>query len=281
MKIQGIRYASRHYSTKASNCARRHPISLKIAESYLCCDVWLHWPKDFFLIRQCETVVKLKQFEKICVGFQTKNDKTDQSIIKRAQNLATMALQLEPICYGTVTKLCLPYEIFGQGHIRLLFLPGMALSRKMWYNQILHFAQKPNYTVLVIENRGNGEVRNKKIQSWSTKAMARDVVRALDELRWTQDKSVHVCGMSMGGMISLQLALLAPKRIASLCLTSTCASWRPPPWSAKNAFAHATLGVTMSEEKKLQLILDTGFPKEHLDAPNARRHLPSITNRDR
>lgn len=188
--------------------------------------------------------------------------------------------KLEPVTSGTLTKLCLPYEIFGTGSIRILFLTGMALSRKMWYQQIAHFAQKPEYSVLVIENRGNGGVLNKRVQTWSTKAMARDIVRALDELEWTQDKSVHLVGLSMGGMISLQLCLLIPERFASLCLSSTCARWRPSPLNAGNLYSHASLGVTLSEQKKLELVLKTSFPKEHLDAYDSE-HPESKTNRDR
>jgi pimeloyl-ACP methyl ester carboxylesterase len=51
--------------------------------------------------------------------------------------------------------------------------------------------------------------------------MAQDVLDLLDHLDWTQPRSVHVVGISMGGMISLELAKAAPERIASLSLIST------------------------------------------------------------
>jgi pimeloyl-ACP methyl ester carboxylesterase len=51
--------------------------------------------------------------------------------------------------------------------------------------------------------------------------MAQDVLDLLDHLQWTQVRSVNVVGISMGGMISLELAKAAPERISSLTLIST------------------------------------------------------------
>lgn len=51
--------------------------------------------------------------------------------------------------------------------------------------------------------------------------MAQDVIEVLDHVGWTESRSVHVVGISMGGMISLELAKVIPERIASLTLIST------------------------------------------------------------
>lgn len=48
--------------------------------------------------------------------------------------------------------------------------------------------------------------------------MARDALALIDHLKWSQ---CHVVGVSMGGMISLEFALLAPSRILSLTLLAT------------------------------------------------------------
>ena len=140
---------------------------------------------------------------------------------------------IEPSKFGQLTKLRIPYEIFGTGAIKILFLPGMSLSRRSWVNQIIHFTSTPDFSVLVLENRGNGEVSNETHSgNYTTAAMARDVVRALDELGWTGRRSFHLVGFSMGGMIALKVAGLIHSRIASICLTATCAHWVPPTPSA-------------------------------------------------
>lgn len=56
-----------------------------------------------------------------------------------------------------------------------------------------------------------------------TSDMALDTLEVLDHLGWTEKRTVHVVGVSMGGMISLELASRVPQRIASLCLISTTA----------------------------------------------------------
>ena len=56
--------------------------------------------------------------------------------------------------------------------------------------------------------------------------MARDALILLDHLGWT--KHVHVNGVSMGGMISLEMVDAAPDRFSSLTLTSTTAKRNIP-----------------------------------------------------
>lgn len=63
----------------------------------------------------------------------------------------------------------------------------------------------------------------------STSQMAHDVIDLLDHLGWKQ--GVHLDGVSMGGMISLELVSTWPERFASLVLTSTSSGRQVPPVS--------------------------------------------------
>ena len=47
--------------------------------------------------------------------------------------------------------------------------------------------------------------------------MALDVLELLAYLDWTGARSVHLVGVSMGGMIAQHCVLFAPDRFASLC----------------------------------------------------------------
>lgn len=46
---------------------------------------------------------------------------------------------------------------------------------------------------------------DKPLLRYTTSEMARDVIELLDHVGWTEDRSVHVVGISMGGMISQEL----------------------------------------------------------------------------
>ena len=48
--------------------------------------------------------------------------------------------------------------------------------------------------------------------------MAKDALALIDHLAWFQ---CHVVGVSMGGMVALELAIIAPERILSLVLLAT------------------------------------------------------------
>jgi pimeloyl-ACP methyl ester carboxylesterase len=56
--------------------------------------------------------------------------------------------------------------------------------------------------------------------------MAEDVIVLLDHIGWTEQRQVHVVGVSMGGMVAQELATRIPGRIASLLLSVTSAGGR-------------------------------------------------------
>ncbi|KAK5154037.1 hypothetical protein LTR04_006119, partial [Oleoguttula sp. CCFEE 6159] len=114
------------------------------------------------------------------------------------------------------------YEVHGNGPIHLVWIMGLGGLKTAWQRQTKDFGhtQGDKYTSVIFDNRGIGE-SDKPLMRYSTSEMAKDTVELLDHLGWTCSRQLHVIGISMGGMISQELALLIPSRIASLSLIST------------------------------------------------------------
>jgi pimeloyl-ACP methyl ester carboxylesterase len=104
---------------------------------------------------------------------------------------------------------------------------GLGAFKTAWWRQTRHFGHthSSTYTSLIFDNRGMG-LSSKPSLRYSTSAMALDVIDLLSALGWissdrTSTRDLNVIGVSMGGMIAQELALLIPNHIASLTLAST------------------------------------------------------------
>ncbi|KAJ3413897.1 hypothetical protein HDV05_007339 [Chytridiales sp. JEL 0842] len=129
---------------------------------------------------------------------------------------------------------------------------GWAGSCDNWKFQTDFFGKHGDFQVCIFENRGSGLSSSPK-RNYSMSDMAHDALDLITHLGW-KDKDVHVVGVSMGGMIAQELALLMdPKRIKSLTLASTASRCRLPPlrnmgW-IMTAFAKIALGLASVKEK--------------------------------
>jgi pimeloyl-ACP methyl ester carboxylesterase len=117
---------------------------------------------------------------------------------------------------------------------------GLGAFKTAWWRQTRHFGHThaSTYSCLIFDNRGMGKSA-KPTTRYSTSEMALDVVDLLAALGWTsssstsssstgkqqqqqqQQRDLNIIGVSMGGMIAQEVALLLPDRISSLVLAST------------------------------------------------------------
>ncbi|QRV90116.1 alpha/beta hydrolase family protein [Ceratobasidium sp. AG-Ba] len=115
---------------------------------------------------------------------------------------------------------------------------------------------------------------------YTTGGMAEDVIVLLDYVGWTEQRQVHVVGVSMGGMVAQELATRIPQRIASMLLAVTSAGghvWNNfPPWNGVSTLAKLTF--TKDPATKVRMIMDMVFPLAWLAEPSASD--PTITNRE-
>ncbi|KAH9165234.1 Alpha/Beta hydrolase protein [Lactarius sanguifluus] len=143
-----------------------------------------------------------------------------------------------------------------------------------------HFSQLPQYSILVFDNRGAGNSDTPK-GPYSTSAMAEDVIILLDFIGWTESRSVHVVGLSLGGMIAQELAYRIPERLLSLSLAVTSAGGLPifnvPPWfGLKNILRVPFIN---DPKRRTPFIVESCFSSPWLDA-RAKNDPEGRTNRE-
>ncbi len=115
-----------------------------------------------------------------------------------------------------VNGINLYYEIIGKGS-PILFIHGLGSSTRDWEYQIEYFSK--NYKVIVFDLRGHGR-SDKSAGPYSINLFAKDTAELINML---DIAPVHLVGISLGGMIALQLAINNPKLIKSLVVVN-CSS---------------------------------------------------------
>ena len=98
---------------------------------------------------------------------------------------------------------------------------GLGGDHYMWKPQIDYFSKRPHeFQTLVYDNRGVGfsdQVRGR----FTTNSMARDALDVMNHIGWKSN--IHLIGLSMGGMITQEIAKLDLPRFRSMTLISTIA----------------------------------------------------------
>ena len=101
----------------------------------------------------------------------------------------------------------------GEGSPVLLVM-GAVYSSEMWYPALP--ALTARHRVIRFDNRGTGGSTATRVASIPD--MARDALAVLDA---AGVESAHVYGVSLGGIVTLELAMQAPERVRSLVLGCT------------------------------------------------------------
>ncbi|KAG1904116.1 Alpha/Beta hydrolase protein [Suillus fuscotomentosus] len=167
---------------------------------------------------------------------------------------------------GPLESHSLYYEQHGTGPEKIVFIMGVNSTSFGWLYQVEHFSKLPQYSVLVFDNRGVGMSGTPR-GPYTTSGMAEDVIVLLDYLRWTEERSIHVVGLSMGGMIAQELADRIPDRITSLSLIVTTAGgqfWLNVP-PLKGSTAMTRLLMTGDPDVKVPIVMDMLYPQPWLE----------------
>ncbi|KAF0729431.1 hypothetical protein Ae201684P_001157 [Aphanomyces euteiches] len=146
------------------------------------------------------------------------------------------ALESQP--YSSISTTTLPnglrveYALHGNDGApeKVVLIMGLAGEKEVWTAFIATFFRQKDaltrFQILTFDNRGVGGT-GAPSGRYKTSEMAQDTLMLLDHLGWTK---VHLAGVSMGGMISQEIAFVAPERVQSLALIVTSPGFLEGPW---------------------------------------------------
>jgi pimeloyl-ACP methyl ester carboxylesterase len=115
----------------------------------------------------------------------------------------------------SVSNFHMSYDDMGEGSIPVIFLHGFPFDKSMWSEQ-LEFL-KSSYRVIALDIRGFGKSTDEESE-FSIDLFADDLIAFMDTLYI--EKAV-VCGLSMGGYITLNAHERYPERFAAMILCDT------------------------------------------------------------
>jgi 3-oxoadipate enol-lactonase len=121
------------------------------------------------------------------------------------------------------------YEFLGPEETpTLVFSNSLGTDLAMWDPQATALSKE--FRVLRYDGRGQGQ-SSATAGPYSIAQLADDLIRLLDKL---QLPKVYFCGLSMGGMVGMSIALRAPDRVRKLILCNTAPKiGTPETWNAR------------------------------------------------
>ncbi|KAK9779826.1 putative Alpha/Beta hydrolase protein [Seiridium cardinale] len=197
--------------------------------------------------------------------------------IKNHPAFPTAVWQLEPHQKGLLPVAAnrggpvdISWEVHGDGPIKVLWICGLGFLKGSYQRQTMHFGHYhgDQYSVLIIDNRGMGG-SGKPLARYSTSEMAKDIIEVLDHIGWTSPRQVHICGLSMGGMISQELGVLIPDRVATLNLLCTAAAIENTTSFTENMMNRITMLLPKSLDRTIEYAASKIFAQDWLHQPDS------------
>ncbi len=140
--------------------------------------------------------------------------------------------------------------------------PALVLLTSIGTDMGLYDAAAPlllaDFRLLRIDTRGHG-ASDAPAGDYTLDLLAGDVLAAMDAAGLA---TASVCGVSLGGMIAMALALKAPERVEGLVLACTSAAMDVAAWSARIATVRAE-GLAAIAEMALGRFFSEPFRSQH------------------
>lgn len=157
-----------------------------------------------------------------------------------------------------VNNINLFYKIKGQGE-PVLFLHGLGSSTIDWEHQIPYFAK--NYQTITVDTRGHGQ-SDKPSSPYSIALFTEDIAKFIQSSA-IETQRVHIVGISMGGMVALQLAVSYPELVKSIVVVNSGADFTLKNLSIKYQYLKRNIIVKLVGMRKMgEVLANKLFPDE-------------------
>ena len=147
----------------------------------------------------------------------------------------------------------------------LLLLNSVGCDLSLWDAVMPHLT---GFRVIRMDMRGHGQSASPP-GDYTLDQIAADAVAVLDA---AGIKKAAVCGLSLGGMTAMTLALNAPERVSSLILACTSAQMDRESWNAR-VLTVRSQGMAAIVEAVMARFFSDHFRRDHaaeVDAVRAR-----------
>ncbi|KAH7825146.1 putative alpha/beta hydrolase fold [Monocercomonoides exilis] len=119
------------------------------------------------------------------------------------------------------------YELYGDGPEKLLLMSGLSMNFDAWKRIILLLLRDTRYQICIFCHRGFVYSTSQQ-KRFTTSMMADDAAALIDHLKW---EKVNVAGLSMAGMIILELLMRHSEKLKTVTLMCGAADRFYPPLS--------------------------------------------------
>jgi 3-oxoadipate enol-lactonase len=138
-------------------------------------------------------------------------------------------IPIDCLCHQPCIEL--GYLEHGTGEA-LVLIHGLGANADSWRLQVEALAK--NYRVIAMDLRGHGQSGFRAEEPITLRAFADDVMALIKNLGVER---AHFCGISMGGMIALEIFVRYGDKVKSLILADTTAFF-PPPQAREELLGH-------------------------------------------
>ena len=139
----------------------------------------------------------------------------------------------------------------------LVFSNSLGTDLRMW-DKVLPLLEN-RYRILRYDMRGHGKSSNPP-GPYTADQLGGDLLSLLDRLALGR---VHLCGLSLGGLVAMWIGIHAPERIDRMILANTAASFGPPErWDERIAMVQSS-GMEPMALATLERLFTPAYREQH------------------